>query len=222
MQRKAATLVLFARRVDRLNELKTKLEAEGTQVLVVPGDVTKKEDIVNCVDQAIKTFGKIDVLINNAGIVDYHVPITRCSDEWWDTIIATDMTSVFLFTREVLKYMEPVGYGSIVNLSSSAGYYGNCGFPYTAAKSAVIGMTKNIALQFNETGIRCNCICPGTTFTELNSPDQMEKFDKEFSGHTFKCMNMDAPPCDVIDQAYALLYFACDESKSINRSGQGY
>jgi NAD(P)-dependent dehydrogenase (short-subunit alcohol dehydrogenase family) len=144
-----AILVLFARRTERLTALKRKLEDGGSTVLVVPGDVSKYEDIVNCVEKTVETFGRIDVLINNAGIVDYHVPITRCTNEWWDRIIAVDMTSVFHFSREVLKYMEPAGKGSIVNVSSEAGFYGNCGFPYSAAKGAVIIMTKNIAIQFN-------------------------------------------------------------------------
>ena len=208
-------LVLFARREDRLNALKQELEEQyGSRVLVIPGDVSKYEDIVRCVDTTAETFGRIDVLINNAGIVDYHIPITRCTNEFWDKIIAVDMTSVFQFSREVLRYMEPAGKGSIVNVSSEAGYYGNCGFPYSAAKAAVIAMTKNIAIQFNETNIRCNCICPGTTPTELNCPEEMKKFHSDYARHCFKCKNEDCPPCDPEDQANAMLYFACDESKS--------
>ena len=204
-----AILSLFARRADRLEALRAELEEKhGTRVLVIPGDVTRYEDIVCCVDTTARMFGRIDVLINNAGIVDDHIPITRCSNEFWD------MTSVFQFSREVLRYMEPAGKGSIVNVSSEAGYYGNCGFPYSAAKAAVIAMTKNIAIQFNETAIRCNCICPGTTPTELNSPEAMKRFHTDYARHCFKCKNEDCPPCDPVDQANALLYFACDESKS--------
>ena len=128
-----AILSLFARRADRLEALRAELEEKhGTRVLVIPGDVTRYEDIVCCVDTTARMFGRIDVLINNAGIVDDHIPITRCSNEFWDKIIAVDMTSVFQFSREVLRYMEPAGKGSIVNVSSEAGYYGNCGFPYSA------------------------------------------------------------------------------------------
>lgn len=210
-----AILSLFARRADRLEALRAELEEKhGTRVLVIPGDVTRYEDIVCCVDTTARMFGRIDVLINNAGIVDDHIPITRCSNEFWDKIIAVDMTSVFQFSREVLRYMEPAGKGSIVNVSSEAGYYGNCGFPYSAAKASVIAMTKNIAIQFNETAIRCNCICPGTTPTELNSPEAMKHFHTDYARHCFKCKNEDCPPCDPVDQANALLYFACDESKS--------
>lgn len=208
-----AILSLCARRYERLEKLKAKLEEEcGSTVLITKCDVSVYEDIVNTVEATIKEFGRIDVLINNAGMIDYHVPITRCTNEWWETIIHTDQTAVFQFTREVLKYMEPAGYGSIVNVSSLGGYFGNCGYPYSAAKAAIIAMTKNVALQYNMTQIRCNAICPGSTPTEIEN--EIDKFHHDFASHCFKGLNMDVPNCDPVDQANAMLYFACDESKS--------
>ncbi|MGI5971991.1 MAG: SDR family NAD(P)-dependent oxidoreductase [Oscillospiraceae bacterium] len=212
--REGASVVIFARRQDRLEELKARLEAEGAKCLAVVGDVRKLEDIQNCVDKTIENFGRIDVLVNNAGVVDYHKPITRCTDELWDHIIDIDQKSVFRFTREVLKHMEKRNYGSIVNVSSIGGYYGNCGYPYSAAKAAIIAMTKNVAIQYSRGNIRCNAICPGTTWTELNSPEELPKFDTEFSNICFSRMDSEVPACETIDQAYAILYFACDESKS--------
>lgn len=106
--------------------------------------------------------------------------------------------------------MEPVGYGSIVNVSSLGDYYGNCGYPYLAANVAVIAMTKNVALQFNMTQIRCNAICPGSTPTEI----EVDKFHHHFAMHCFKGLNMEVPKCKPADQANAILYFACDESYS--------
>lgn len=208
-----AILSICARRVERLEALKKELEEKyNTKVLVTKCDVTVYEDIVNVVEQTVKTFGRIDVLVNNAGMIDYHVPITRCSHEWWDKLILTNQTSIFHFTQEVLKYMEPAGYGSIINTSSLAGYRGNCGYPYSTAKAAVIAMTKNVALQYNMTQIRCNAICPGRTPTEIEN--EIDKFDAEFQEHCFKGMNMDVPQCDPVDQANAILYFASDEAKS--------
>lgn len=210
-----AILSLCARRMDRLEALKAQLEKDyGSTVLLTRCDIASFEDVKNTVDKTAETFGRIDVLINNAGIVDKHVPITECTNEWWDEIIQKDQTSVFWFTRETLRYMVPRNYGSIVNVSSEAGYYGNCGYPYSAAKMALLAMTKNVALQFNEGNIRCNAICPGTTPTELNTPDKLETFYRHFADHCFKCKNEDCPPCDPEDQARAMLYFACDESKS--------
>lgn len=208
-----AILSICARREARLIALKEKLESEfSTTVLVTKCDVGKHEEIINTVERTIAEFGRIDVLVNNAGMIDYHVPITRCEPEWWDRIIDIDQKSVYLFTKEVLKYMEPVGYGSIVNLSSLAGAFGNCGYPYSAAKAAVIAMTKNVALQYNMTQIRCNAICPGHTPTEIEN--EIEKFHHDFAEQCFKGMNMEVPMCDPVDQANAILYFACDESKS--------
>ncbi len=210
-----AILSICARRVDRLEALKKELEEKfGTQVLVTACDVTKYEDIVNTVDKTAETFGRIDVLINNAGVVDYHIPITRCDNDFWDYIIKVDLTSVFQFSRETLRYMEKQGKGSIVNVSSEAGTYGHCGCPYSVAKAGVIALTRNIAILYNEGNIRCNCVCPGATPTELNCEEEMPKFHNDFAAHCFKAVNKDCPESEPVDQANALLYFACDESKS--------
>lgn len=208
-----AILSICARREERLNLLKKELEEKyGTKVLVTKCDVSKYEDIVNTVEKTVAEFNRIDVLVNNAGMIDYHVPVTKCDNDWWDRIIKVDQTSVFQFTKEVLKYMEPVGYGSIVNVSSLGGFFGNCGYPYSAAKAALLAMTKNVALQFNMTQIRCNAICPGSTPTEIEN--EVEKFHHEFAMHCFKGLNMEVPKCSPEDQANAILYFACDESRS--------
>ncbi len=210
-----AILSLCARRYERLEALKQKLEEEcGSTVMITKCDVQNYDEIVNVVDRTAETFGRIDVLVNNAGVVDYHIPITRCTNDYWDYIIKVDQTQVFQFTREVLRYMEPVGYGSIVNISSEAGVFGSCGYPYSAAKMAVIAMTKNVALQFNMTQIRCNAVAPGATPTELNAPDKAHLFHSDFAAHCFKAVNKEVPECDPVDQANAVLYFACDESKS--------
>ena len=210
--REGATVVLFARRAERLTALKEQIEASGGHAFVCSGDVTKPEDIRKCVAEVIQTYGRIDVLINNAGQVDRHMRSTRVTDELWDSIIAVDQTSVFYFCREVLPHMEAAGSGAIVNISSIGGYYANCGFTYSAAKAAVIAMTKNIAIQYRGKGIRCNCICPGPTPTELNTPEAIQDFDNEFANSCFETMRLDLM-CQPIDQANALLFFACDESK---------
>lgn len=208
-----ATLSICARREDRLNALKDVLEGKyGINVLVTKCDVSKYEDIVYTVKRTAEEFGRIDVLVNNAGMIDYHVPITRCENDWWERIIKVDQTSAFQFTKEVLKYMEPVGYGSIINVSSLGGVRGNCGYPYSAAKAALVAMTQNVAIQFNMTQIRCNAICPGSTPTEIEN--EIEKFHHDFANHCFKGLNMEVPKCSPFDQANAILYFACDESCS--------
>jgi NAD(P)-dependent dehydrogenase (short-subunit alcohol dehydrogenase family) len=213
--REGAAVVLTARRVDRLNALAEEIEIAGGKALVVPGDVTKLADVENVIEQTIKTFGKIDILVNNAGISDRHTATIRLTDQFWDQVIATDLTSIFYFCREALKYMVQAEEGVIVNVSSIGGVYGNAGVSYSAAKAGVIGLTKNIAIQYAGTKIRCNAVCPGPTPTELNTPEQLAKFDQEFMAICERHTDHSVGDSEVIDQAYAILFLASDESRYI-------
>lgn len=213
--KEGATVVLAARRLEKLKEVEEAIAAAGGKALSVQCDVSVYEDCVKLADAAYEAFGKIDILVNNAGVADKHRPITRTSPEWWDEIIQIDQTSLFYMTKEVLRYMEPAKSGSIINLSSIGGTRGTSGISYSAAKAAVIGMTKNVALQFAPVGIRCNAVAPGPTPTPLNTPDQIATFDGEFAGQCGAHMNMDLPESRAIDQAYAILFFASDESVAV-------
>ena len=212
--KEGATVVLTARRADKLDALVQKIEKEGGRALAVPGDVRKLEDVKNVVAQAMAAFGKIDILVNNAGMLDRHMPTIRTSDELWNDVIATDLTGVFYYCREVLPHMVEAGVGSIVNVASIGGIYMSAGVPYSAAKAGVNGLTRNIALQYAGTGIRCNSVNPGPTPTEANTPEKLAAFDKEFmeicSKHQFW-----AGESEIIDQAYAILYFASDEARYV-------
>ncbi len=213
--REGATVVLAARRLEKLKEVEDAIVAAGGTALSVQCDVSVYEDCVRLADAAYEAFGKIDILVNNAGVADKHRPITRTSVEWWNEIIQIDQTSLFYMCKEVLRYMEPAKSGSIINVSSIGGTRANSGFSYTAAKTAVIGMTKNLALQFAPIGIRCNAIAPGPTPTPLNTPEQIATFDGEFAGQCGAHMNMNLPEARAIDQAYAILFFASDESVAV-------
>ena len=209
-----ATVVLTARRVDRLEALRERIERTGGRALAVACDVRKVDDVGNVVDRAMEAFGKVDILVNNAGILDQHMPAIRTTDRLWDDVIASDLTSVFYFCRAVLPHMVEAGAGSIVNVASIGGIYMSAGVAYSAAKAGVNGLTRNIALQYAGTGIRCNSVNPGPTLTEANTPEKLAVFDKEFQGicsqHQFW-----AGESDVIDQANAILFFAGDESRYI-------
>lgn len=213
--KEGATVVLTARRVDRLNALADKIQTAGGKALVVPGDVTKVADVKNVIAQTIKTFGKIDILVNNAGIADRHTPTVKVTDQFWDLLVATDLTSVFYFCREALIHMIQAKAGVIVNNSSIGGVYGNAGVSYSAAKAGVIGLTKNIAIQYAGTGIRCNAVCPGPTPTELNTQEQLAKFDQEFMAICGRHTDHSVGDSEVIDQANAILFLASDESRCI-------
>lgn len=213
--REGATVVLAARRLEKLKEVEAAITSCGGKALSVPCDVSVYEDCLKLADTAYEHFGKIDILVNNAGIADKHRPITRCEPELWDEVIRVDQTSLYYMTKSVLRYMEPAKCGSIVNISSIGGTRGTSGVAYSSAKSAIIGMTKNVALQFAPVGIRCNAVAPGPTPTSFNTPDQLATFDGAFASQCNSHMNLNLPESRDIDQAYAILFFASDESVAV-------
>jgi NAD(P)-dependent dehydrogenase (short-subunit alcohol dehydrogenase family) len=213
--REGATVVLVARRADRLAEVAARIEAAGGTAFVLPADVTVVDDCRNVCDETVKRFGRIDVLVNNAGIVDQHTPTIRVTDELWDTVLAVNLTGTFTFCREFLLRTHEGQAGSIVNVSSIAGVYGNGGAAYSASKYGVIGLTKNIAIQYAGTEIRCNAVCPGPTPTELNLPEKLEHFDREFMEICARHTDMSVGESDVTDQAEAILFLASDAARFV-------
>jgi NAD(P)-dependent dehydrogenase (short-subunit alcohol dehydrogenase family) len=213
--REGATVVLTARRLDLLEQVAEICRGFGVEALAIQADVSKHEDCTRVVEETVKAFGRIDILVNNAGIADKQRPITECSDEWWDHVVAVDQSSVFYMCKETLKYMEPAGYGSIINISSIGGVFGVAGISYSAAKSALLGMTKNIAIQYAGLGIRCNAVCPGPTPTSLNTQEEVSSFTQWFADVCAAHMDLTRPAATTEDQANAILFFASDESKAL-------
>ena len=213
--REGADLVLAARRLDKLQEVEKYAKEQGVRAVSVPTDVSRSEDCRKLVEAAIQAFGRIDILVNNAGIDDKGMSITNCDHDLWNKVIATDQDSVYYMMKETLPYMEKNGSGSIVNISSIGATRSNAGISYTAAKMAVIGMTKNVAIQVAGTGIRCNAVCPGPTETPIFDPANAATFDQEFSELCARHFDRSLPRTQPEDQANAILFFASDESKAI-------
>ncbi len=209
-----ADLVLVARRADKLKEVEEECIAAGVKAISVSADVTSYDDCRRAVAAAIDTFGRIDVLVNNAGIADKNRSIDHCEPEFWDEVIQIDQTSVYYMMKSALEHMVEAGKGSIVNVSSIGGTAYNSGFAYSTAKAAVIAMSHNAAMQYAGTGIRINTVAPGPTPTPMNTPDKVKDFDMEFCFHCDKFFNHTLPDATVDDQANAILFFAADESKA--------
>ena len=160
-------------------EVKTMCEAKGVQVLCVQSDAASFEDAANLVNQTIEHFGKVDVLVNNAGITMDNLML-RMSEEQWDSVININLKSVFNLTKHVLRPMLKNRGGSIINMSSVVGVFGNAGQAnYSASKAGIIGFTKSIAKEVGSRNIRCNAISPGfieTDMTEELSDDTKTNF----------------------------------------------
>jgi len=209
-----AKVVIAGRREAENKKAVDEISASGGEISAVLADVSKAKDCKRIVEETIKKHGRIDVLVNNAGIADRHMPINACSEEWYDEVVKIDQYSVYYMCKYALEHMEKAGQGSIINVSS-IGAKGIAGIAYSAAKAAVNGMTKNIALQYSPTAIRCNATAPGPTPTPLNAPEAFQFFNKEFAEACARHIDLSVPEAQVEDQAEAILYFASDASKAV-------
>jgi NAD(P)-dependent dehydrogenase (short-subunit alcohol dehydrogenase family) len=212
--KEGAKVVISGRRDAENKKVVDEITAAGGEIMAVQADVSKKEDCKRIVDETIRKYGRIDALVNNAGIADKHMPINLCTEEWYDEVVKIDQYSVYYLCKYALVHMEKAGQGSIVNVSS-IGAHGIAGISYSAAKAAVNAMTKNIALQYSPTAIRCNAVGPGPTPTALNAPEAFKHFNQEFAAACARHIDISLPVAEAEDQAEAILYFASDVSRAI-------
>lgn len=165
---------------DKTREL---IEKEGKKVVFVQGDLTKKEDRAKVIDTAIKEFGKIDILINNAGTIR-RTPLLEYKEEDWNAVMDINLNAVYFLSQEVAKIMVEQGNGKIVNVASMLSFQGGKFVPpYTASKHGVAGITKAFANELASKNIQINAIAPGYVKTENTAPIRAdEKRNAEIVG----------------------------------------
>jgi 3-oxoacyl-[acyl-carrier protein] reductase len=162
---------------DKGNEVAEKLNKEGHEAIFRKISVTSEAEVQHAVDEAVNHFGRIDILINNAGITRDRT-LLKMSKQEWDDVIAVNLTGVFNCTRAVAPVMKEQNYGRIVSASSNVAIRGNFGQTnYVATKSAIIGMTKVWAMELGRYNITVNCIAPGFITTAMTDgmPEEVRK-----------------------------------------------
>ncbi len=174
-------------------------------------NVTNREEVVKFYNYAVNKYGRIDILVNNAGIT--RDALTRkMTDEMWDTVLNVNLNGVYNLTRHIGPYMMKQGSGSIINISSIVGEYGNIGQAnYAATKSALYGLTKTWAKEFSRKGakVRVNSISPGYIMTDILKTVPQELLDK------FAKMTMLKRLGEPAEIANAALFLASDESSYV-------
>lgn len=173
-------------------------------------DVSNREQSKQVVADTLSRYGKIDVLINNAGIINDAL-ISKMTEDQWDKVITIDLKGPFNCIQAVVDAMVNHGTGEIINVSSIVGLYGNIGQAnYSAAKAGLIGMTKTLAKELGRKGIRVNAVAPGFIYTPMTQgiPEKILEMMKEKTP-----LKRLGQPDDV---AYALLYLASDEANFVN------
>jgi NADP-dependent 3-hydroxy acid dehydrogenase YdfG len=162
-----ATVVLGARRVDRLKSLADELSHNGGKALAVPTDVTRYEQVKRLVDSAVQTYGRVDVMINNAGLMP-HSPLERLKIDDWDRMIDVNLKGVLYGIAAALPYMKQQKSGHFINVSSVAGHKVRPGSAvYAATKTAVLVISEGLRQEVKPYNIRTTVISPGAIATEL-------------------------------------------------------
>lgn len=214
------TALLFAKEgakvvVADINE-KTGMETveeiriSGGEAIFVPLNVTKRELVKEAVGKTLQKYDRIDILINNAGIVQDALLI-KMTEEQWDRVIDVNLKGTFNCIQAIVEIMARQGAGVIINTSSVVGLHGNVGQAnYSAAKAGLIGMTKTLAKELGKKGVRVNAVAPGFIMTPMtaNVPEKVLELMKEKTP-----LRKLGEPRDV---AYAYLYLASDEAKFVN------
>jgi meso-butanediol dehydrogenase / (S,S)-butanediol dehydrogenase / diacetyl reductase len=162
-----ATLMLTGRSAERGNLALKRSQVHGAQALFLAGNLSEPNWPDEIVAEAVKRFDRLDVLINNAGII-YRGTVADCSDVEWDDIVSVNMTAVFRLSRAAVRRMRMQGGGTIVNIASDWGLVGGRNaFAYCASKGAVVQMTRAMAVDHAKDSIRVNCVCPGDVDTPM-------------------------------------------------------
>jgi len=153
---------------EALQQVVAELQSQGGKVTASVANIAADADVERMLNTAVSTYGQLDILCNNAGIMDRMTPAADVPLDLWDRVIAINLTGPFLACRRAIPLMLERGGGRIVNTASEASFRGGAaGTPYTASKHGVLGLTRSIAFHYGNQGIRCNAVCPGGVETAI-------------------------------------------------------
>lgn len=206
-----ATIVIADLSTSDHSKTLKEIEALGAECMFVPIDVADVESVKKAINKTVEKYGRLDIALNNAGIAGKASGIHEMPDETWDKIIAINLTGQFYCVKYELQQFLKQGGGVIVNMASLGGLVAEPGLvPYTAAKHGVLGITKNIAVQYGNQNIRANAICPYYVETPMinSAPDEAHKAWVEATPMKRLCK-----PEEV---AKAFIYLASDDSSYCN------
>jgi NAD(P)-dependent dehydrogenase (short-subunit alcohol dehydrogenase family) len=213
--KEGANVVVSDINVEAANSTVSEITANEGTATAIGANVAKEEDIQNLIDITVSTYGTLDILVNNAGIMDNFVPVAELTDELWERVFAINTTGPMRAIRKSLPIFLSKGSGVIVNIASVGGLMGcRAGTAYTAAKHAVVGLTKSVGYQYATSGIRCNAIAPGGVNTNIgttiNAPNQFG-MERAMTG-----MNVNPRAGEPEEIAKVALFLASDDSSFVN------
>lgn len=209
-----ASLSLIGRKLDNLNKVAEECAKNGPHPFVIQGDITKEADNVKIIDETLKKYGKLDVLVNNAGIIETGT-IENTSMDQYDRVMNTNIRSIYHLSMLAVPHLIKTS-GNIVNVSSVNGIRSFPGvLAYNLSKACVDQFTRCVALELAPKSVRVNCVNPGVTVTNLHKRGGMdEETYKKFLEHT-KTTHALGRPGQADEVANAILFLASDQSSFI-------
>jgi len=213
--REGAAVALADVNTDAGRRVADEIAQSGGRAFFEPVDVTRAADCQRLVERAIREFGRIDILFNNAGIIR-RATVLDLSEDDWDRVMAVNVKSIYLLSREVIPHIQKAGGGTIINTASGWGLTGGAkAAVYCASKGAVVLLTKAMAIDHGPQKIRVNCICPGDTDTGMLREEarQLEEENRQFLAEAAKRpLGRVGTPEEI---AQAALYLASDASSFV-------
>lgn len=195
---------------EQAEQVLQEIEALGSNGILLGADVSKAQEARDLIEKSVKEFGRVDVLVNNAGI-NHDQLMLRIQDEEWERVINTNLSSAFYCSRAAVKHMFKKRFGRIINISSVVGISGNAGQThYSAAKSGLLGLTLSIAQEYGNRGITANAVAPGFIESDMTASLSPEQRQQILSGIAVGRLGK---PEDV---AALVLFLASDEAAYIN------
>ncbi|MHB1342015.1 MAG: SDR family oxidoreductase [Coriobacteriia bacterium] len=200
-----------------LAEVVAEVQAAGGEIVGVQGNVAVQADAENIIDKAVEAFGKVDVLCNNAGVMDINQGAAEMDNEIWDRVLGINLNGPMYLTRKAVPVMKAAGGGSIINTASVAGVGGGAaGLAYTVSKHGVVGLTKQTAWRYGQEGVRCNAIAAGAVETNIMQSIDPTKMDPGGSARCQAYYGAIPGQLKAADIANLALFLASDESKMVN------
>lgn len=206
LAKRGVNIVVVGTNIDVASQTSEELREYGVKSIAVKADVSISEDVRNIFEKTLSEFGKVEILVNNAGITRDGLLI-RMKDEDWDAVINVNLKGTFLCTKEAVKIMIKQKYGRVINISSIVAFMGNPGQAnYSASKAGIAGMTKTIAKEYANRGITVNAIAPGFITTDMT-----EKIPENIKSEMIKAIPMGrfGTPDDV---ANGVVFFASPDA----------
>jgi NAD(P)-dependent dehydrogenase (short-subunit alcohol dehydrogenase family) len=212
-----AKVVVADLKQEAIDEVVKAIHEAGGKAIGVVCNVAKEDDIKVMFTTTQEKFETLDVLVNNAGVMDNFEPVHEVSDDQWQRIMSINLNGPFYACRLAVPIMLNQGSGSIINVASIGGLNGSrAGLAYTTSKHALIGMSKNIGFMYAQKGIRCNAIAPGGVNTNIaqsmGKPSEFGSSRAMIGGNSMPRMG------EAIEIAKTALFLACDDSSFVNGS----